>query len=131
MRFGLQHKQRGATFLGMVTIVAILGCGVYAGIRLLPLYMQHFAVVRAMNQTAETLKGGDASPASIRNSLGRRWEIEDIKQLDVKDIVINKVPNGVEMYAAYEARAPFIANVSLVVEFEKSVVIGSGGGAGL
>jgi hypothetical protein len=131
MRVGLQHKQRGATFLGMVTIVAILGCGVYAGIRLVPLYMQHFAVVRAMNQTAETLKGGDVSPASIRNSLGRRWEIEDITQLDVKDIEINKVPNGVEMYASYEARAPFIANVSLIVEFEKSVVIGSGGGAGL
>jgi hypothetical protein len=131
MRFGLQHKQRGATFLGMVTIVAILGCGVYAGIRLVPLYIQHFAVVRAMNQTAETLKGGDVSPASIRNSLGRRWEVEDINQLDVKDIEINKVPNGVEMYAAYEARAPFIANVSLVVEFEKSVVIGSGGAAGL
>jgi hypothetical protein len=131
MRFGLQHKQRGATFLGMVIIVAILGLGVYAGIRLVPIYMEYFAVVRALNQTAEALKSGDANPAAIRNSLDRRWAIEDIKQLAIKDIEINKVPNGVEMYAAYEARAPFIANVSLVVEFEKSVVIGSGGSAGL
>jgi hypothetical protein len=32
-----------------------------------------------------------------------------------------------QMRAEYEARAPFIANISFVVEFDDSVVISSGG----
>src|SRR5262245_19634567 len=46
-------KQRGATFLGMVIIFAILGFGVYAGIRLVPIYFEYMAVVRAMDQVAK------------------------------------------------------------------------------
>ena len=131
MQFGLQSKQRGATFLGTVVIVAILGAGLYAGIRLVPVYLQHFAIVKAMNQVAESLKGSSVTTAAVRTALGNRWGIEDIKQLDIQDIEIRKVPNGVELYALYEAKAPFIANVSLVVEFEKSVVINASGSGDL
>ena len=128
MRYGWRHKQRGATFLGIVTILAILGLAAYAGIRLAPKYIEYMAVARALDQVATSLKDGDASPASIRTSLQRRWEIEDIKSLDVKDIEINKVANGTEVRAAYRAEAPFVANVSLVVDFDKSVMVGGGGG---
>jgi len=129
MRYGQRHKQRGATFLGAMVIVAILGLAAYAGIRLVPLYMEYMAIVGAMKQTASSLKDGDLSPNSIRNALGRRWEIDDIKSLPVKDIEVNKVPGGVEIVAAYRAEAPFVANVSIVVDFENVVLI-SGGGVG-
>ena len=37
----LSHpRERGATFLGMLTILAILGLALYAGIRLTPLYLE-------------------------------------------------------------------------------------------
>jgi hypothetical protein len=125
-RYGRRHKQRGATFLGTVTIVAILGLGLYAGIRLAPLYMEYMAITRAMSQVAETSRG-ETSPSALRASLQRRWDIEDIKQLDVKDIEMNKVANGIEIVAAYRAEAPFVANVSLVVDFEKSVLVSGSG----
>lgn len=129
MRYGWKSKQRGATFLGIVVIVGILGFAVYAGIRLAPKYMEYMAVARALDQVAKNMQGGgDASPAAIRDLLGRRWEIEDIKSLDIKDVEINKVANGTEVRAAYRAEAPFVGNVSLVVDFDKAVVIGGGGG---
>jgi lauroyl/myristoyl acyltransferase len=46
-------RQRGATFLGMVIILAIVGCGVYAGIRLTPIYFEYMAVARATEQSRE------------------------------------------------------------------------------
>jgi hypothetical protein len=125
-RFGRRSKQGGATFLGMVTIGAILGLGLYAGIRLVPLYIEYFAVSRAITQAADSMKGGDSSATAIRSALARRWEVEDIKGVGVEDIEISKVANGIQLEAAYRAEAPFIANVSLVVDFEKTVVIGSG-----
>jgi type IV secretory pathway TrbF-like protein len=115
------REQRGATFLGMVIIAAILGCAVYAGIRLIPLYFEYMAIARAMEQTAKEEKGSPTSPQEIRNALDRRWTIEDIKSIDPKEIEVKKNGNGYTMHAAYRAETPFVANVSLVVDFDKTV----------
>ncbi len=114
-------RQRGATFLGMVIIVAILGAALYAGIRLTPLYLEYMAVARALDQTAKEHQGEPTSPQGLRTSLDRRWTIEDIKSIAPKEIEIKKSPNGFAMRAYYRAEAPFVANVSLVVDFDKTV----------
>ena len=119
----MRARQRGATFLGMVVIIAILGFGLYAGIRLTPLYFEYMAVVRAMEQTATEHKGSAVSPQVLRSSLDRRWTIEDIKSIQPKNIEMKKTGAGYTMRAAYEARAPFVANISLVVAFDKTVLV--------
>lgn len=119
----MRAKQGGATFLGMLIIFAILGVGVYAGIRLVPIYFEYMAVVRAMEQTAKEYSGEPVSVNQIRVSLDRRWTIEDIKSLNPKDIEVRKAGNGVSMRAFYRAEAPFIGNVSLVADFDKTVEI--------
>ncbi len=116
------HRQRGATFLGMVTILAILGLAVYAGIRLTPIYLEYMKVVRAMEQTASEAKGG-TDLAALRTSLGRRWDIEDISTIEAKDVDVKKIGNGIAMRANYRAEAPFVGNISLAVDFDKTVEI--------
>jgi hypothetical protein len=117
------HRQRGATFIGMVIIVAILGCGLYAGIRLVPLYLEYMTVVRSLEQVSAEYSGQQTNANAIRSSLGKRWDIEDIKSLDTKDIDIHKEGSEFIMNAFYRAEAPFVANVSLVVDFDKTVSI--------
>lgn len=119
----MRARQGGATFLGMVIILAILGAGLYAGIRLVPLYFEYMEVVRAMEQVAKEFNGEPVSVAQIRTSLDRRWTIEDIKSIQPKDMEIRKAGSGVTMRAFYRAEAPFVANVSLVVDFDKTVEI--------
>jgi hypothetical protein len=116
----MRSRQRGATFLGMAIIVAILGFGLYAGIRLVPVYTEYMAVVRALEQTA---KEADETvmPDQLRNSLGRRWEIDDIKSLQAKDVEIRKAGTGYTMRAWYRAETPFVGNVSMIVTFDKTV----------
>lgn len=118
----MRSRQRGATALGMLSIVAILGLGVFALIRLVPLYIEYMAVARAMEQTAKENSGGDQR--ALRTSLSRRWAVEDIKSIDYKDIEIKREGKGLVMRAWYRAEAPFISNVSLVVDFDKSVTVG-------
>lgn len=119
----MRSRQRGATFIGMVVIVAILGLGLYAGIRLTPLYLEYMAVVRALEQTAKEHAGGATTPNQLRSSLDRRWTIEDIKSVDPKEIEIKKSGSGYTMRAWYRAEAPFIGNVSLAVDFDKTVTV--------
>ena len=121
----MRSRQRGATFLGMVVIIGILGFALYAAIRLVPMYFEYMAVVRALEQTAKENSDGTASAQSLRNDLGRRWTIEDIHSLDPKDIEIKKAAKGLTMRAWYRAEVPFIANVSLVADFDKTVPVGA------
>src|SRR5690349_4259788 len=105
-----QH-QRGATFLGILIIVGILGVALYAGIRLFPLYKEYFDVVRAMTQTAKTLGEGSA-PAEIKQSLERRWQVEDIKSLDFTEVQIIRTGDTTTLRAKYRGEVPFMGNVS-------------------
>jgi hypothetical protein len=120
----MRSRQRGATFLGIMTIVAILGFGLYGAIRVLPLYLEYTAVVRAMEQTAKEESGG--TPQSMRQALSRRWMVEDIKSIEPKEIDIKRDGAGYTMRAWYRAEAPFVSNVSLVVDFDKTVKVGAG-----
>ncbi len=119
----MRSRQRGATFLGMVMIIAILGFALYAGIRLTPLYLEYMAVARALEQTAKE-ESGATSPQTLRNALDRRWTIETIDSIQPKDIEIKKAGSGFTMRAWYRAEAPFISNVSLVADFDKTVKVG-------
>lgn len=117
------HRQRGATFIGIVTIIAILGLGLYAGIRLVPLYLEYMNVVRALEEVGSEFSGQQTNANALRVALGRRWEVEDIKSLDSKEIDIHKEGDEFIMNAFYRAEAPFVGNVSLVVDFDKTVSI--------
>lgn len=119
-------RQRGATFLGMLVITAILGLALYSIIRLWPLYFEYFSVVRSMESVAKENAGADIP--QLRNSLERHWEIEDIKSLDINDIEMKKTAAGITMHAAYEGRTSFVANIYWVVDFDKTVTVANGGG---
>jgi hypothetical protein len=119
----MRQRQRGATLIGMVVIIAIIGFGLYGAIRLMPLFFEYMAVARALDQTAKETAGSPTTPADLRKSLDRRWTVEDIKSLDTKDVEIKKEGTGWTMRAWYRAEAPFIANVSLVVDFDKTVTV--------
>ena len=119
----MKHRQRGATFLGMVTILVILGAGVYAGIRLVPVYLEFTKVARALEQVRDEHAAIDTNPQLIRNSLERRWDVEDIKGIGWKEIEIKRSNEGYDVKAVYNVEQPFIANVFLLVKFDKSVVI--------
>jgi len=117
------RRQRGATFLGMLLILAILGLGLYAGIRLTPLYLEYMEVSRAMEQVRTEFSGEPTSAQAIRTALDRRWAIEDIKTVMPADFDIRREGEVFVMHALYRAEAPFVANVSLVVDFDKRVDI--------
>ena len=122
----MRSRQRGATLLGMLVIVAILGFALYGAIRLTPVFFEYLSVLRALEQTAKDHAAGLTSPQELRTALERRWTVEDIHSLQAKDIEIKKAGSGWTMRAWYRAEAPFIGNVSLVADFDKTVTVSSG-----
>ena len=119
----MKQRQRGATFLGMVTILVILGAALYAGIRLVPVFLEYTKVARALEQVRDEHAAIDTNPQLIRNSLERRWDVEDIKSIGWKEVEIKKTNEGYDLQAVYSVEQPFVANVFLLAKFDKSVTI--------
>src|ERR1700737_4278601 len=121
MKHGLRQHQEGMTFIGMLFILAMAGVIVYAGVRLVPVYLNYMNVVHTMQAVASEVKGENPDIVAIRNSLERHWEITTISSVDYKDVEITKDDTGgVSMHIAYDDSEPYLANVSLAVLFAKT-----------
>ena len=123
MKNGMRQRQRGMTVIGMLCIVAMAGVLVYAGIRLVPVYLNYMKLARTMESAATEFKGESAGLDGVRKSLDRHWAIEDITAVDQKDIEITKDNGGLQMHVAYDDTVPYIANISLSVHFDKTVKV--------
>ncbi|MDP9087902.1 MAG: DUF4845 domain-containing protein [Pseudomonadota bacterium] len=119
----MQKRQRGMTFIGLLCILALAGVVVYAGIRLLPIYLNYMKIARTMDSVATEIKGENPDPAAIRGLIDRHFTIEDPTSVEAKDIEITRDQDGVQMHVAYDDAVPYVANVSLSVHFEKTVKV--------
>jgi uncharacterized protein DUF4845 len=119
----MRRHQRGMTFIGLLFVLAMLGVIVYAGIRIVPLYLNYMKVARSMDATAGEFKGDSVDQGALRRTLEKHWQIEDIDNVDAKDVEITKDDHGTVMHVAYDDSAPYIANLSLMMHFDKTVTV--------
>ncbi len=118
-----RRRQAGMTTLGLVILVLFVGLFAFAGIRLTPVYLNYMKVVGVVEGVADEFDGANASRAAIRSSISRRFDIESVGVITARDVTVTKVAEGHEVAATYSHEAPFIANVSFKVNFDKRAVI--------
>jgi hypothetical protein len=118
MRDRLRRRERGITAIGLLILVSFIGLFVYAGIRLMPVYLEYFSVLKAV----ESLKtDAEAGPPAMRKALEKHFDIEDIHSLSWKDIEIRKEGTSYAVHVLYDAETPFVGNVGFIVHFDKTV----------
>ena len=120
---GLKQHQAGMTTAGLIILVAFVGVFAFAGIRLTPIYLNYMKVVGVVDGVREEFDGTGATTSAIRSSIVRRFDIESVSVITAKDIKVRKVDGGHEVAATYSHKAPFIANVSFEVDFDKRVLV--------
>jgi hypothetical protein len=123
MKQFMRRRQRGMTFIGLLCILVLCGVIGYAGVRLVPVYLNYMKLARTMESAATEFKGENAALDGVRKSLDRHWAIEDITAVDQKDIEITRDDAGLTLHVAYDDTVPYIANISLSVHFDKTVKV--------
>lgn len=118
-----RRRQGGMTTLGLIILVTFVGVFAFAGIRLTPVYLNYMKVAGVVNGVLDEFDGQNATGASIRSSISRRFDIESVGEITARDVKVTKQGNGYEVAATYSHKAPFIANVSFVVDFDKRVMV--------
>lgn len=114
-----KRQQAGMTTLGLVILATFIGLFVFAGLRLTPVYLNYMKVVGVVDGVTAEFDGTNASRAAIRTSISRRFDIDSVGEITAKDVKVTAVDGGFEVAATYSHKAPFIANVSFVVDFDK------------
>jgi len=117
------RRQAGMTTLGIAFLVGFIGIFVFAGMRLTPVYLNYMKVSSVVSGVQKEFDGTNATRTSIRNSIASRFDIESVGEIVAKDVKVTKVGGGHEVAATYSHKAPFIANISFIVDFEKRVLV--------
>jgi hypothetical protein len=112
------------TFLGILVLVVVVGAWVYAGIRLLPKYLEYMRVASTLEKVRDEY---DSNPGStefmLRKAVERHFDIEMVEVITANDIEIKREGGEFTMRAYYDDTVPLAGNLSFLVEFDKSVVV--------
>ena len=111
------RKQHGVSLTGLIFWLAILGfLGIMAS-KLLPAYIEYFAVKKifATMENAGEMKG---TVGEIRKAYDRRNAIEDVKNVQGQDLEIQRGPGGETVVTAtWSAKVPMVYNASACLDF--------------
>jgi hypothetical protein len=112
------------TFLGIIVLVIVVGAWVYAGIRLVPKYLEYMRVAATLEKVRDEYSNNPGSTEfMLRKAVERHFDIEMVEVITSNDIEIRREGGTFYMRAAYEDTVPLAANVSFLVSFDKSVEV--------
>jgi hypothetical protein len=99
---------------------AVLALASLLVMKALPPWIEYGNAVKAIKGTAADSSLKDASMKQVRDSYGRRADMDDVKSIAPADLDITKEGGELVISFKYEKRIPLFGNTSLVFDFEAS-----------
>lgn len=118
-----RQRQRGMTFLGWLSVLAIIGIFAIAALRLVPVYLEFYRINTVLNGLKTEKIDGVANKREIRDYLYKRFDIEAINRIKAKELDVTAKSEVYEVRAKYDARTPFIGNLHFIITFDKKVEV--------
>ena len=109
----LKSKQRGATFLGMLFIAAIIGILFIVGAKVAPTVIEYQAILKADN----TAKMG-SSVAEVRSMFDKNQATGYFDAISSKDLTIEKIADKHVVSFAYQKEIALAGPAYLLLKYE-------------
>ncbi len=116
------RRQAGITAIGFLFVAGVFGFVGLAAIRLVPMYMQELTLSKVLDDIHNEFNGKGPTPGAIRDALSRRFDVEGIT-LPKEDVKITQADDGYQVRIQHENRAHYLADIWLVVSFDKQIQI--------
>jgi Tfp pilus assembly major pilin PilA len=120
---------RGITLIGFLIMLCVAGFFAYVVMKLVPVYVEYFGVVKAMEQIKNEPGAAQKSVEEIRRDLNVKFDLQYVDEHDIppQAIQVKREATGPVLRIAYEKRVPFMYNIDLVASFDKSVNLTNAG----
>lgn len=117
----LRHKQRGVGLVGLFFLFGMIAFVGTVAVKCLPLYLNQMKVARSVHAVAVDPENANHDTQTLRNRLQRRWDIEDTKMLEPRDVKVEQRKDGTRaLVYDYEARVNLFYNIFIVIQFKGS-----------
>ncbi len=126
----LSKNQNGMTFLGILMILAMLGCFFLFGIRAFPIYTEYFAMKQSMKAVANQPFSKRPNTLQTRVLLLRNLSLNNVykfNEKNIKKITKVKKKNGKRyLLVKYEAKNILFSNLYLSLKIDESIELPGG-----
>jgi hypothetical protein len=116
----MRNRQRGITLMGLIVGSVVLIFAAVLAMKLVPPYLEFFAVKKAMAGIAADTRGRSVSVPDIRRLFENRSAIDDINSVKSSDLEISKEGNSYVVTAAWRKEVPLFANIGVYIDFTAS-----------
>ncbi|GMQ89342.1 MAG: DUF4845 domain-containing protein [Gammaproteobacteria bacterium] len=117
------HHQKGMTAIGWLLVLSLIAFFTLITLRLIPGYLE-FAKVSSVLESLQDEPGiTRKTKTEILGLIGKRFDVNDVYQVDPKIIKITKDKGVLKISINYERREHVIGNVDVVTTFDKLVEV--------
>ncbi len=124
MRTKSKHGMRGVTVLNLLVAAIIIIFGVTLAIRLVPPYLNSFAVRDAIKELAANPELPGYSKAKLKDMFTRKLQVNFISNVTPEALVLVKKGNEAYLTMKYEVRVHLIGNMDAVIMFNEEEKVG-------
>ncbi len=118
-----RKSQSGMTAIGWVLVLIILGLFLIIGIKLVPVYISGFSLYSSLDSMETNPKLRGLHARQLRNKVRDIIKLNYVYDVKPEDINITRLGKGYEVNITYTVYRPIVGNLSLVVDWDKTVVI--------
>ncbi|HEY6943438.1 DUF4845 domain-containing protein [Dokdonella sp.] len=125
-----RRKVEGITLIGFAILLLVAGFFAYMAMRLVPMYVEYFGVLKALDQLRQDPRSANMGLTEVRAELSLKFNTQYVDENSVppQAISLKKEAGASTVRVNYEKRVPFIYNIDLVGTFDKSVNLSGAGG---
>jgi len=118
-----KHHQSGVTGLGWLIILSIIAFFVFLVLKLMPIFLENFNVKSSLKSMEKESGLYRKDKVQIRNNIIAKLNVNDVKNVQKKNIKVNKRSGSVIINIAYTVKTPLMGPLSLVAEFNEDAEV--------
>jgi len=117
------HRQRGMTPIGWIFVFLLIAFFTLVALKLVPIYLDSFTIASVISDLKKEPGIAAKTPREVVLIIQKRLDINMVQGITTDDIFVEKVGDTMTISAEYEVRKNMLANVDVVVSFNKSVEV--------
>jgi len=120
----IRKRQHGGT---MVVAIVVIAISVWLSFKLVPIYLQDGTVSSILDNIRQETDVAKKSNADLQQLLLSRLGFEKIDRINQNNfaelVKIERTVEGFSMTVQYDTRSKLVANISLVVDYKKTIKV--------
>jgi hypothetical protein len=112
------RRQKGVTLTGMILVSILLVILLLVGFKILPVYVEYFAIERQFKAMAQDPKLRNATRGQVAAAWAARMTVDDLHSIQPEQIEITREGDQVVFSGEYAVKVPLFKNVAACFDFK-------------